>query len=388
MEAVLGQDSGGILPALSPFLSESAHVLSLQHPTANVPAKEASSDSPALSPRSREAPGEGIAADAGLQGLGSRVDSASVRATSTRVASPPCSVAKSWLGKTKACLVSRLRNRLHVHGAGYSAADTEAGGADRTVPSTATGNRLWPRHIGKSKTWFKDEGSMSRAPRKLFGRPPWRQKTSAGSLTTVSSSVGDVLRGPTPPATPLSTYTAKRGSRMVNSQFPGGEAVRVSTPPLDENTADGRPRGFFTCTTPPAEYSRILTARVFPPPTEGARGRRSDPFQRGERRTSGSTQRYHTREWWEPIPGRPNRRAQHLPVLPTAFEFDIPEHLPSSPMCPANERHAGGGTGLCVYHGRRRKRTGSMLRDGAASHNSSPWLEEWTLGYSSSRFEE
>lgn len=51
---------------------------------------------------------------------------------------------------------------------------------------------------------------MSKVPRKLFGRSPWREKTSAGSFTTVSSSVGNVLRGPTPPVTPMSIYTAKR----------------------------------------------------------------------------------------------------------------------------------------------------------------------------------
>lgn len=36
------------------------------------------------------------------------------------------------------------------------------------------------------------------------------------------------------------------------------------------------------------------------------------------------------------------------------FEFDMPEHLPNSPMCPANVNHKSGGTGVCVYHGRRK----------------------------------
>jgi hypothetical protein len=34
------------------------------------------------------------------------------------------------------------------------------------------------------------------------------------------------------------------------------------------------------------------------------------------------------------------------------FEWDIPEHLPSSPLCPLNPKHRGGGKGICVYHGR------------------------------------
>ncbi|KAK0636954.1 hypothetical protein B0T17DRAFT_95242 [Bombardia bombarda] len=33
--------------------------------------------------------------------------------------------------------------------------------------------------------------------------------------------------------------------RIWSSQFPGGEATRVHTPPLKEDTADGRPRGMF-----------------------------------------------------------------------------------------------------------------------------------------------
>lgn len=44
-----------------------------------------------------------------------------------------------------------------------------------------------------------------------------------------------------------------------------------------------------------------------------------------------------------------------MPASAFAFDFDLPEHLPSSPMCPANKRHRSGGTGVCVYHGRRRR---------------------------------
>jgi hypothetical protein len=37
------------------------------------------------------------------------------------------------------------------------------------------------------------------------------------------------------------------------------------------------------------------------------------------------------------------------------FTFDLPEHLPTSPMCPRNKRHTSGGTGVCVYHGRAKR---------------------------------
>lgn len=41
-------------------------------------------------------------------------------------------------------------------------------------------------------------------------------------------------------------------------------------------------------------------------------------------------------------------------MQPNEFEFDIPEHLPNSPICPANPKHKSGGVGVCVYHGRRK----------------------------------
>lgn len=81
------------------------------------------------------------------------------------------------------------------------------------------------------------------------------------------------------------------------------------------------------------------------------------------------------REWWEQMPQRGCRRDIPVAIGTSAnkFEFDIPEHLPSSPMCPANKRHKSGGTGVCVYHGRRK--TKSILRDEisraeAAEHSS------------------
>ena len=34
---------------------------------------------------------------------------------------------------------------------------------------------------------------------------------------------------------------------------------------------------------------------------------------------------------------------------------NIPDHLPSSPLCPRHHKHLSGGTGDCVMHGRYRK---------------------------------
>lgn len=45
------------------------------------------------------------------------------------------------------------------------------------------------------------------------------------------------------------------------------------------------------------------------------------------------------------------------------FEFDLPEHLPNSPMCPANKKYKSGGTGICVYHGRDKRSTSALGSD-------------------------
>jgi hypothetical protein len=68
------------------------------------------------------------------------------------------------------------------------------------------------------------------------------------------------------------------------------------------------------------------------------------------------TQRMAQREWWE-VPLAVTRWEDLSPATRPlrSFEFDLPEHLPSSPMCPANKKHRGGGIGVCVYHGRRKR---------------------------------
>ena len=61
--------------------------------------------------------------------------------------------------------------------------------------------------ITKTGTWFKDELSNKRFTRKLFGKAPWHRKMSADSMSSVSSSVLEVLRSATPPGTPKSSGT-------------------------------------------------------------------------------------------------------------------------------------------------------------------------------------
>ncbi|CAG9997448.1 unnamed protein product, partial [Clonostachys byssicola] len=62
---------------------------------------------------------------------------------------------------------------------------------------------------GKSTSWFKDEHGTSKFSKKIFfGKAPWHRKESGDSCSSVASSVREILRGSTPPGTPVSGYTA------------------------------------------------------------------------------------------------------------------------------------------------------------------------------------
>jgi parafibromin len=71
------------------------------------------------------------------------------------------------------------------------------------------------------------------------------------------------------------------------------------------------------------------------------------------------------RDWWEAatkpreIRNESTWKSPRSPPLQgqtgiPAFELNSPEHLPNSPLCAKNPKLASGGSGLCVYHGRRR----------------------------------
>ncbi|PNP53824.1 hypothetical protein THARTR1_05948 [Trichoderma harzianum] len=285
--------------------------------------------------------------------------------------------------KAKKEIESKIRQKQHedsyIHSTTDAGNQTDIGlepknlapDEDCRTQSTVEGARkfLISQNISKTGTWFKDEFHTSRIGRKLFGRAPWHRKESGDSFTSVSSSIRAVLKGKTPPASPA-TLGLSQTSRynLSHSTFPGGEAIRVSTPPLDEDTADGRPRAFFTSLTPPAQDGENSAKTTSPP---------NRPVKRYSIHSSSMASQ--PREWWEQAPQRGSRREIPVAIGASAskFEFDVPEHLPSSPMCPANKRHKSGGTGVCVYHGRRKTR--SVLRD-EMSRAEAPEYSEADIG--------
>ncbi|KAK5987938.1 hypothetical protein PT974_12074 [Cladobotryum mycophilum] len=350
----------------SPYLSESAHVFSLQHPAAAAAAglrsstSHQSSESVLVSPASRCVWSDDIPES---------VSPESTTYTSTQTVSPdtPLLSPRALYMKAKKEIEAKLKNKKHgdtllIPGIEIRSMSQRKQKYEylpaisddlRRVQSAGDGTRsfLFSQHISKTKTWYGDDSGASKIARKIFGKAPWHRRESGDSFINISSSIKAVLRGRSPPSTPTASLSYTNSFQFGNNPFPGGEAVRVSTPPMDEDTADGKPRGFFTAMTPP----------ILQNGTETVFGTTASSTRSGSRYSiHGNNMTSQPREWWEQKPQRMRGR-NILDSSARKFEFDVPEHLPSSPMCPANSRHKSGGTGLCVYHGRRRAK--STLRE-------------------------
>lgn len=61
-----------------------------------------------------------------------------------------------------------------------------------------------------------------------------------------------------------------------------------------------------------------------------------------------------SRQWWDGDEDTIVSRAERRPITRGSFVLDIPEHLPSSPLCPMHPKHKSGGKGICPFHGRKK----------------------------------
>ncbi|KAI5920203.1 hypothetical protein F4810DRAFT_713724 [Camillea tinctor] len=282
---------------------------------------------------------------------------------------------------------------------------------------------------------------------RLFGKAPWKRKVSSGSEPSTSSSVRDMFRKkPRAASQGLDEGSCFEPCNSWSSQYPGGEATRVQTPPLRQSGPNQRARSFFFDISHPPSLSDLdpapppsthtvpsdggnepparpihqaghqhrkpsssaksksptasvsvsasastttLDPKTKPPakPIHQAVHQHRKPSSSGKSKSSTASvsvsgsaststldpkakpldpkakpNRHRAssgKEWWElpasPRASRDQLRFASYATAPSGFQFDVPEHLPSSPMCPANKRHRSGGNGVCVYHGRRKR---------------------------------
>ncbi|CZS92254.1 uncharacterized protein RAG0_02719 [Rhynchosporium agropyri] len=201
-------------------------------------------------------------------------------------------------------------------------------------------------------------GSQSSRSTRKFGLAPWHRRSSYESILSVSSSVFRLLLGKAPAATPIQEFPPQgidgRSRHKVDTTSPDpvetnflpSEAKRVNTPPMFPGTPAVQPRGFFFDLNPRRDGSASPTSTI--------------SNKAAKSRSSGHTP---GREWWEADvkhaktgnksahPMNMDAAVKQSPAIP--FELSIPEHLPSSPLCPKNPMHQSGGTGTCPYHGRK-----------------------------------
>lgn len=215
----------------TPYLSESDHVFSLQHPTEPVsPAAVAmtlsksqqSSESIVVSPSSKSHRLVNVPENPSPESLAQSF-------LKTGPAPTPLLSPRVLYMRAKKEFESKIKQKhhddLYIHqptasgirpdieySTKSSCSDLNSN-EDRQTRATVEGTRkfLAAQNISRSGTWFKDELHTSRIGRKLFGRAPWHRKESAESFTSVSSSIRAVLKGKTPPATPANhglSYTS------------------------------------------------------------------------------------------------------------------------------------------------------------------------------------
>ncbi|KAK4197236.1 hypothetical protein QBC40DRAFT_309230 [Triangularia verruculosa] len=333
--------------AQSPYLSESAHVYSLQKPP-DLPGSQLEQDAEWLAPKDR-----GFSSS-----LPTIVPTAEKKRSESSEQTP--------MDDGKFDAVKKYLDRLPE--------------AEKPAPE----ERNDPEPSTKSR-------------RVRFRRVLWHRRGSTRAMDNLNFTSHD-------------RKARSSGPAIWLSQFPGGEATRVHTPPYKDQTADGRPRGlFFDVAQPSSRHSQTASETSSTRDKISTRTSRSSPSnsrshdRRSRQRSSarstspcrtnggnspcrsksgpamcqptngqlsmrvreksrsplGTKQKKPAKEWWDapirtpdtpPSTPIPRPRVKRSPTGTAAmFKFDVPEHLPTSPMCPANPKNPKSlGRGVCV----------------------------------------
>lgn len=137
--------------------------------------------------------------------------------------------------------------------------------------------------------------------------------------------------------------TSTLRKKQSTPEFPGLQ--RVATPPM--NSKSGKLHGFFFDFKPPeSEEERPDRSPTSP----------TSPYGESTVYTPGSVirpaARGAERDWFRVR--MDEIMAGHADEDMANFKWDVPEHLPGSPLCPLSPKHKSGGKGICIYHGRRK----------------------------------
>ena len=168
------------------------------------------------------------------------------------------------------------------------------------------------------------------------------RKGALASAASAASSLRNLFMGkqpsPSPDLTALYTgsdneqYFRVEMSGMDAPNFLPTEARRIDTPPLAH-------RGFFF------DFHSAAGCREEKSPSWETHNCQNSTMSKTLPRKSS--------RYFQPEPDKDWFRVQvYRSTARNSFELNVPEHLPSSPLCASNPKHSSGGKGICPYHGR------------------------------------
>uniref|UniRef100_A0A8H7NN38 Uncharacterized protein n=1 Tax=Bionectria ochroleuca TaxID=29856 RepID=A0A8H7NN38_BIOOC len=180
---------------MSPYLTESAHVFSLQNPLKRRESRLNEIKVTESAPPIEDSLEETLSRKSSSETL--------IRKSSPTLAETSAYSPKKLYLKTLKTFESRFRAKHDVdQDPAHNTAAGAKGCCQIPIDKLAQLN-------SKSASWFKDEHGTSKFSKKIFfGKAPWHRKESGDSCSSVASSVREILRGSTPPGTPVSGYTA------------------------------------------------------------------------------------------------------------------------------------------------------------------------------------
>ncbi|KAF7859695.1 hypothetical protein EAF04_008774 [Stromatinia cepivora] len=219
---------------------------------------------------------------------------------------------------------------------------------------------------GEPPTTASSNTSDGSKRRWRFGAP-WHRRLSDHSISA-TSSICDLLAGKTPMGTPKSgsRYIGTAGKSYVKVEisdhdaptFLPSEAQRHDTPQWSPKRER---RGFL-----PNIFPYESEHKVSDKPSIGGTRPRRDTNRSALRNllktptllTPGSRRESSDSEKCSTLRGSSTVKcsaSQHIPKA-QHFELNVPDHLPNSPLCPANPLHTSKGQGICPLHGRGKSR--------------------------------
>ncbi|KAL8727182.1 MAG: hypothetical protein Q9166_006219 [cf. Caloplaca sp. 2 TL-2023] len=214
----------------------------------------------------------------------------------------------------------------------------------------------------------------ARTPRRHMLRPGYRRQHTGHSS---SSSVRRVMLGAPPVGTPNDDcmYTGPDAQQYFRVDLTGpnaptylpSEARRINTPPL--HGSGSKVRGFFFDYNAPHSTDEHpgkpwpkepMNTTILPHRQDNSKLSKCP----GIPRSPGALLQVDDGNIGDTNWFRHKVALGEVEEERRTFDLNVPEHLPSSPLCPRHPKHRSGGKGVCVYHGRNKTGPDDVVEEG------------------------